>query len=122
MGMAGYKTGVSVVDEFSGAMEKITDAASIVGVTVISALVTQFVKIYIPITYTKEIGEETQIVAVQNMLDGIAPKLLPVLWTGFVYWLVKRKKWTTYKVIILTVIVAIALSTLGLISPTAPNL
>ncbi len=120
MGKAGYKVGISVVSDFSEKMEKITSAASIVGVAVISALVTQFVKISIPITYVKEIGEQTQNVAIQSMIDGMAPKLLPVLWTGFVYWLVKKKGWTTYKVIILTVIVAIIGSTIGLISPKAP--
>lgn len=120
MGMAGYKTGMSVVSEFSEKMEKITTSASIVGVAVISALVTQFVKIYIPITYVKEIGEQTQNVAIQSMIDGMAPKLLPVLWTIFVYWLIKKKKWTTYKVIILTVIVAIIGSGLGIISPNNP--
>lgn len=122
MGMAGYKIGISVVDDFSQKIEKITSAASIVGVSVISALVTQFVKINIPITYVKEIGSETQIVAIQSMIDGVAPKLLPVFWTGFVYWLVKKKKWSTYQVIILTVIVAVIGSALGLISPQAPVL
>lgn len=120
MGMSGAKLGISVVSDFSERMEKITSAASIVGVAVISALVTQFVKINVPITYVKEIGEQTQIVAIQSMIDGMAPKLLPVLWTGFVYWLVKKKGWTTYKVIILTVIVAIIGSAVGLISPTPP--
>lgn len=120
VGMAGYKTGISVVSEFSERMEKITASASIVGVAVISALVTQFVKIYIPITYIKEIGKQTQTVAIQSMIDGMAPKLLPVLWTAFVYWLVKKKKWTTYKVIILTVIIAIIGSAVGIISPTNP--
>ncbi|MDO4595297.1 MAG: PTS system mannose/fructose/sorbose family transporter subunit IID [Tissierellia bacterium] len=120
MGLAGYKTGMSVVGEFSDKMKKITTSASIVGVAVISALVTQFVKIYIPISYVKKIGEETQNVSIQSMIDGIAPKLLPVLWTALVYYLVKKKKWTTYKVIILTVLIAIIASAIGIISPIAP--
>ena len=50
------------------------------------------------------------------MMDAIAPKLLPVLYTGLMFYLIKKKKWTTYKLVILTIIVGVVLSVLGILA------
>ena len=50
------------------------------------------------------------------MIDAIAPKLLPVLFTGLIFYLIKVKKWTTYKLVILTIILGVVLSVLNLIA------
>ena len=52
----------------------------------------------------------------QEMIDAIAPKLLPVLFTGLIFYLIKVKKWTTYKLVILTIILGVVLSVLNLIA------
>ena len=49
------------------------------------------------------------------MLDGIAPALLPVLYTALMYWLIKKKGWDTYKLVILTVVLGIVLSVCGIL-------
>ncbi len=88
-----------------------------IGVTVISGLAVNFVKITTPIQYVAKMpGDQQKIVAVQEMMDAIAPKLLSVLYTGLIFYLIKKKKWTTYKLVILTVILGVILSLLHLIA------
>ena len=87
------------------------------GMTVISGLAVNFVKISTPIQYVANMpGDQQKVVAIQEMIDAIAPKLLPVLFTGLIFYLIKVKKWTTYKLVILTIILGVVLSVLHLIA------
>ena len=98
-------------------MEQISNIASMIGVTVISGLAVNFVKISTPIQYVANMpGDQQKVVAIQEMIDAIAPKLLPVLFTGLIFYLIKVKKWTTYKLVILTIILGVVLSVLHLIA------
>ena len=54
--------------------------------------------------------------AIQEMIDAIAPRLLPVLFTGLIFYLIKVKKWTTYKLVILTIVIGVVLSLLHIIA------
>lgn len=55
-------------------------------------------------------------VTIQGMLDKIAPALLPALFTLLMYYLIKNKKWTTYKLVLLTVLIGIIGSWLGILA------
>lgn len=105
-GMYGYKVGVKIIETLSEKMNKLTHAASIVGVMVITGLVSTMVKIRVPFKYVQEIDGKEQIVEVQKMLDAIAPALLPVLYTAFMYYLLKKKKLNTYYLVLITIIIA----------------
>ncbi|MDO5408125.1 MAG: PTS system mannose/fructose/sorbose family transporter subunit IID [Eubacteriales bacterium] len=112
----GYKLGTSIVATLSEKMEQISNVASMIGVTVISGLAVNFVKISTPLKYVASMPDnQEKVVAIQEMIDAIAPRLLPVLFTGLMYYLIKVKKWTTYKLVILTVVAGILLSSLHLI-------
>lgn len=50
------------------------------------------------------------------MMDKIAPALLPILFTLFIYWLIKCKKWTTYKLVLLIVLIGILGSVTGVLA------
>lgn len=116
-GIWGYKLGTSIIQTLSDKMAQISNIAGMIGVTVISGLAVNFVNIKTPLKYTAAMpGDEVKIVAIQEMLDKIAPSLLPALYTILVFYLIKKRKWTTYKVIILTVIVGILGSVFHLIS------
>ncbi|HEO5111133.1 TPA: PTS system mannose/fructose/sorbose family transporter subunit IID, partial [Streptococcus agalactiae] len=117
-GMYGYRLGTSFIDKLSEQMSVISRAANIVGVTVISSLAATQVKLTIPYTFAPEkVTSTTQkIVTVQGMLDKIAPALLPALYTFLMFYLIKNKKWTTYKLVILTVIIGILGSWLGILA------
>ena len=116
-GMWGYKLGTNIIATLSTKMEQISNIASMIGVTVISGLAVNFVKISTPIQYVANMtGDQQKVVAIQEMIDAIAPKLLPVLFTGLIFYLIKVKKWTTYKLVILTIILGVVLSVLNLIA------
>lgn len=106
-GNYGYKLGTSIIQTLSEKMQKVTHAASIVGVTVISGLVTRMVRVKLPFTYTQMIDGKEQVVEIQKMVDGIAPALLPVLYTILIYYLLKKKKWNTYYLVIFTIVFSI---------------
>lgn len=118
MGSYGRKLGTSMIDKLSEKMGVISDAASMIGVTVIAGLAATFVKMNVAISFAAgEVAEgATQsTVNIQAMLDKVAPALLPVLYTILMYYLIKKKGWTTYKLVILTVILGIAFSFLGIL-------
>ena len=48
------------------------------------------------------------------MLDAMLPNMLAVLYTGLMFYLIKKKKWSTYKLVIFTIIVGILLSVIGI--------
>ncbi len=118
-GMYGYKLGTSIINKLSEQLGVISGIANTIGVTVIAGLAATFVKINVPITLSageSVDGASQSIVTIQGMLDKIAPSLLPVLYTAFVFYLIKSKKWTTYKLVILTVIIGIVGYALGILA------
>lgn len=116
MGSWGHKLGTSIITQLSGYMEQISAVAGMIGVTVISGLAVNFVKIKTPLQYVAQLSDgEQNVIAIQDMLDAMLPNLLPVLFTCLVFWLIKKKKWTTYRLVILTIIVGVALSAVGIL-------
>lgn len=90
-GMWGYKLGTNIIATLSSKMEQISNVASMP-------------------------GDQQKVVAIQEMIDAIAPRLLPVLFTGLIFYLIKVKKWTTYKLVILTIVIGVVLSLLHIIA------
>lgn len=115
-GLYGYKLGTSVIETLSDKMAQISNVASMIGVTVISGLAVSFVKVNIAVQYVSTIDGKENIVSIQEMLDKIAPKMLPALFTILVFYLLKKRKWTTYQVVGLTIVIGILGSVLGLIA------
>lgn len=117
-GLLGYNLGTSIIGKMTSEIEKISNVASMIGVTVISGLAFSFVKITTPIQYAASVPgtDEQQIVALQSMLDAIAPNLLPCAFLGLVFYLIKVKKWTTIKLVIMTIVLGIVLSVLGIVA------
>lgn len=116
MGYLGFKLGTSIIDTLSTKISKISAAANIVGVTVIAGLATNFVKANIPIQYVSQMEDGTeQIIALQEILDKIMPKLLPVAITILVYYLVKKRNWSTYRLLALLFTMGILGSLLGIL-------
>lgn len=116
MGYLGYKVGTSVIETISERIESVSRAANIIGITVISGLAVQFVKVDLAVEYKTTIstGEE-QVVALQSVFDGILPRLLPALLTFLVFILIRKYKWNTYQLIALLIVGGILLSVLGIL-------
>ncbi len=114
MGAYGKRLGTSMIEKLSAKMSQISEAASMIGVTVIAGLAATFVKMKVTLTYASSAkaakGAATSTVDIQALLDKVAPALLPVLYTLLMYYLIKKRGWTTYKLVILTVVIGIVLS------------
>lgn len=117
MGYLGWEVGTSIIDTLSDQMAAIADIATTIGLTVIAGLSVSFVKVNLALQYTTSIKGKTQVVAIQSFLDKIMPYMLPVILIYFVYWLITKKKWTVYKIILLLLVLGIALSAIGLLKP-----
>ena len=72
MGNWGHKLGASIIEKLSSYMEQISTIAGMIGVTVISGLAVNFVKISTKLQYVAQVSEtEEKIISLQEMLDAM---------------------------------------------------
>lgn len=83
----GYKAGVSFISKLGDKLSTVTDAASILGLTVVGSLIYSSVKITTPLTFT--FGDIT-LGMQEGVLDAIFPNLLAVILAFVVYKLIKK--------------------------------
>ncbi len=107
--MLGYEKGVEFITsgEQSKAIETIINMSTAVGVIVLGALIGSYVRIQVG----TELNVGEAVVAIQDLLDGILPKLLPLLFTLGLYKLhgkMPRKYliWLIFAILILGTILA----------------
>ena len=108
----GYREGSSLLGKWtsSGILDRITHAASILGVMVIGSMIATMVNISTPL----EINLQGAIVNFQSICDQIMPKLLPLAVTCGIYAALKKNIKTSYILIGLLVIGFVA-SAIGLL-------
>lgn len=86
----GYKMGTRALDVLSDKLGKISTAASIVGVTVLGALIASYVSfafaVDIPLTETFSFNLQA------DLFDNIFPSFVPAAMTALIYWLYKKKQ------------------------------
>ncbi|MFZ7216830.1 PTS N-acetylgalactosamine transporter subunit IID [Avibacterium avium] len=98
-----YKMGVAAIPTIKANTKKVSHAASMIGMTVIGALVAT----YIRFQTTAEITAGDAVVKVQaDVLDKLMPAFLPLVYTLLMYYLVKRN-WSPLRLILLTVVIGI---------------
>lgn len=100
--MGGYKLGSGLLEKIqkSGLMENLTFGAAVLGLMVIGAMTASMVGINIPMM----IGQGDAAVTVQSIFDEIMPCILPLGFTGFVYYLLHKDVKVTTILIIITAI------------------
>ena len=91
----GYKSGQKLATGFADSISPVTEAASILGLTVVGALIPSVVNYSTNLAFT--MGDVT--FAVQDMLDKIMPKMLPLGIVMLSYWLLGKKKVNSTKLI-----------------------
>lgn len=106
-----YKQGVNLVTAMQGQLNALTNAATLLGVYVVGALAATMVNT--KIIYVAHLGKMA--VNFQDKIDMIMPKLVPALIVGGIYWLLGRKRMTSTRAIFIVIIVAVALSALGVL-------
>jgi mannose/fructose/N-acetylgalactosamine-specific phosphotransferase system component IID len=108
----------------SGALERVTEGATILGLIVIGGFIPSIVHIVTTFDYSQTLtvaGKQvTQKVPVQTQLDAILPFMLPVLLTGFVYWLLKRYNLNPLWAIVVVFLFGIIVGWLGWFAPALP--
>ncbi|EKO3570795.1 PTS mannose/fructose/sorbose transporter family subunit IID [Vibrio metschnikovii] len=98
-----YRMGVAAIPMIKANTKKVGHAASIVGMTVIGALVATYVRL----STTLEINAGDAVVKLQaDVIDKLMPAFLPLVYTLLMYALVKRG-WSPIKLIVVTVVMAV---------------
>lgn len=108
----GYNQGVKLVTTLKNQLSAFTNAATVLGVTVIGALIPSVVKASVPFVY-KHDGVE---LVLQDTLDSILPAMVPVLLVALTYWMLGQKKLNSTRVILIILVLSIALSALGILA------
>lgn len=108
----GYKQGVKLVTTLKDQLSAFTNAATVLGVTVIGALVPTVINASIPYVYQNE-GVE---LVFQDTLDSIMPGLVPVLLVALTYWMLGRKELNSTRVIWILLILSIVLHNLNILA------
>ncbi len=111
-GMALVSLGVRYLGVFqtSGLISKISDLAAIAAYTIVGGFIPALVVITIPLEY---VSGDT-VLSIQETLDGLMPGVLGLLYTGLMYWLISKKKISAIKLILVTMVVGIAGTYLGI--------
>lgn len=110
----GYTLGKSAVIEIlhSGKVKKVIDIASVVGLFMIGCLSSAFINF--KTVWVINPGS-SQAVVLQKVLDGMMPKLLPFALVMSMYFYITKKGPKYLRIIIYTMIFALALTFLGVI-------
>ena len=98
-----YRMGVAAIPLIKANTKKVGHAASIVGMTVIGALVATYVRL----STTLEITAGDAVVKLQaDVIDKLMPAFLPLVYTLTMFWLVRRG-WSPLRLIAITVVLGI---------------
>ncbi len=107
----GYKQGSKLVGSIGGMLKNITEAANILGITVVGALVPSVISAKFALEWKN--GEV--VFKLQDIADKIMPALAPVAIVAFTYWLLGRKKMTSTKAIFILMALGIILHNLKIL-------
>ena len=110
----GYTSGTKLITGLGNKLNVFTEAASIMGLSVVGALIATSVKVNTALQF--QFGEVAMNLQT-DVLDKIMPSLLPVLLTLLVYKLLgDKKKWTPTKLILLIIGIALVGSFFGILA------
>lgn len=104
-----YKEGVNLINNMQSTLTALIDAASVLGVFMMGALVATMINF--EISYKWAIGEK--MIDFQDILNQIFPRLLPAIFTAFIFWLLGKKGMNSTKAIGIIIVLALALSAFG---------
>ncbi|MGB2538648.1 PTS galactosamine transporter subunit IID [Hafnia paralvei] len=109
----GYSLGVKAIDKLRSSSGAISRAATILGVTVIGGLIASYVHLTVTAKIAVTAGHEVSIQ--EAFFDKVFPNLLPLGYTLLMYYLLRAKKVSPVTLILVTFVLSIALSWLGVL-------
>ena len=118
-GNLGMKLGTSAVATLTDKIGMISNYASMIGVSVIMSNAVRFTKIKLGsfVLYSGVAQDGTAkdtLLDLQGMCDKFAPLLAPLAYTLLMYYLIKEKKWSTMKLIVLSLVIGVVGFYLGI--------
>jgi mannose/fructose/N-acetylgalactosamine-specific phosphotransferase system component IID len=101
----GYERGLQFVSNLQsgGLIDRLTSLAAIAAYVVCGGFISSLVYASIPLEFAT--GETT--IKIQEVLDGLMPSLIPLLFTLFVYWLLAKRKVSVIPLLVATLIFGI---------------
>ena len=108
----GYREGTKLITKFGGKIAQITDAASVLGLTVVGALAATVVTAKPPLTF--QMGEVNM--ALADLLDKILPSMISVLTVWALYKLIGRKGMKVTTIILLVILFSMVCSAFGILA------
>ena len=119
----GYKQGVNVISDVGNmnALDRLQIAASVLGITVVGGFVPSILSgltIKDSFLATELLDAQGNVISttagqIQDGLDAMLPYLIPICLTGLCYWLIKVKKVTPLKTILIVCILAFIAGAFG---------
>ncbi|HEL1639849.1 TPA: PTS system mannose/fructose/sorbose family transporter subunit IID [Streptococcus suis] len=104
-----YKEGTKLITTMRDKLTALVDAASVMGVFMMGALIATMINF--EVSLNPLVGDKA--IYVQDLLNSIFPRLVPAIFTGFVFWLLGRKGMTSTKAILIIIALALGLSAIG---------
>lgn len=106
--MIGYQQGRKIATGFADQIAPITEAAAILGLTVVGGLIASVISYKIDLTF--QMGDVSLVL--QDMLDKIMPCLIPLSIVMFSYWLLGKKKMNSTRLIFVLIALGMVLGNL----------
>lgn len=107
----GYYTGVKALATMKEQTQKISHAASIIGLTVVGGLIASMIKLNI--AWVIVVGQAT-VPLQEKVFDAIMPNMLPFAYTLLMYYLLK-KSFSPVKLILVTIVIGLVGKYIGLL-------
>ncbi|MGB6127809.1 MAG: PTS system mannose/fructose/sorbose family transporter subunit IID [Psychrilyobacter sp.] len=106
-----YRMGVNAIDKLQAGTKYVTKGSLILGLTVIGGLIASYVRLSIP--YIIDTGK-TKIAIQTDVIDKVMPNLLPLIFTLFMFYLLKKGK-TPITLIMITLAIGLLGSLTGIL-------
>ena len=104
-----YKEGVNLITNMQSTLTALVEAASVFGIFMVGALVATMINF--EVSWVLKIGEKA--IDFQDMMNLIFPRLIPAVFTGFIFWLLGKKGMNSTKAIFIIIIMAVSFSAIG---------
>ena len=120
----GYKQSLNLLNNMKSAFsfDKLQELASVLGLTVIGGFIPSILgsRLQLGFEMTKAITDPNtgevveQAFKLQESLDSLLPYILPILFVGLCFYLLKKKKMTPVKVILIIAVITFILGATGI--------
>ena len=104
-----YKEGVNLITNMQSTLTALVEAASVLGIFMVGALVATMINF--EVSWVLKIGEKA--IDFQDMMNLIFPRLIPAVFTGFIFWLLGKTGMNSTKAIFIIIIMAVSFSAIG---------